>query len=107
MSKYLMPLIACCSLVSQVAVSCEEPAGLFTAEVLEERVLCASNGGCVQEITTRHIERTLVITNSRKPWVEKGEMVEILKLNGAYFPNRRTGRGQNYSYKLARYCETS
>jgi len=107
MSKYPILLIACCSLVSHVAASCEGNARSYTAKVLKEKVLCVSNGGCVQEITARYAERTLVITNGEKPWVEKGEMVEILKLEGVYFPNRTAGSGQSYFYKLARYCEGS
>ena len=107
MNRSLTMLFFSFLVVSASVFSCEEHVTSFTAKVVREKVLCISSGVCVQEISAKFGESTMAITNSKKPWVEEGDMVTILKLKGLYLPSRPRGRGQSYSYKLARFCEAS
>jgi hypothetical protein len=105
----ILSLLCVIPLLSHASESCEGIVGSLSGKVAKEKVLCISDGGCVQEITVQLQKRTQTVTNSLEPWVEEGEIVTILKLEGAYLPGfsyrGRAGGNQSYLYKLARYCE--
>lgn len=111
MRKIFLSLLCAIPLLGHASESCEGMVGSFLGEVAKEKVLCISNGGCVQEITVQGKNGIQIVTNSLKPWLKEGETVTILKLEGAYFPGfsyrGRSGGSQSYVYKLARYCEAS
>jgi hypothetical protein len=106
-SIYKALFIVCgfCSAWSESALSCDLYIKPINVKVLKEKVLCISNGGCIQEVTVELDQKKLVITTNKKPWVTTGEVVEIVKISGVYFPSRPRGSGQSYFYKLYRYCE--
>ena len=111
MLRIILAVICVFPALGYASKSCDEVVSSISAKVSKEKVLCMSDGGCVQEITAALPKSNLTITNSIRPWVEEGDQVTILKLKGVYFPrpSYRGGKAgqQSYVYKLARYCGTS